>query len=115
MLESDNQRKQSKTGAIRSTEADSVRFDLISPIGLRRLAETYQEGAEKYGDNNWKKGFPASDTLNHTIRHIYLWLLGDRGEDHLAHAAWGLFAVMHFEETNPTMIDTTPDFKEYDE
>lgn len=93
------------TGAVRGTDCDDTRFDLISPIGLRRLAETYAEGAEKYGPDQWKKGLPASDLLNHSIAHIYKWLSGDRSEDHLPHAVWGLFAVMHFEECLPEMID----------
>lgn len=95
------------SGAVRSSDADGVRFDLITPIGLRRLAETYKEGSVKYGDNNWQKGFPASDVMNHAIRHMYLWLDGDKTEDHLAHAAWGLFTVMHFEERKPECIDVT--------
>lgn len=94
------------SGATRSKDADDVRFDLISPIGLRRLAETYKEGSVKYSPRQWEKGIPASDLLNHAVRHVYLYLSGDRSEDHLAHAAWGLFATMHFEELKPEMIDT---------
>lgn len=93
------------TGAVRSSDASSVRFDLITPIGLRRLAETCAEGARKYGDHNWQKGIPASEMLNHAVRHIYLWLEGDRAEDHLAHAAWNILGVCHFEEAMPSMID----------
>jgi len=97
--------RQFESGAVRSTDADHVRFDLITPIGLRRLAETCAEGASKYGDRNWEKGMPASVMLNHAIRHIYLYLQGDRSEDHLAHAAWNLLGVCHFEETKPELID----------
>ena len=93
------------TGAVRGSDADDVRFDLITPIGLRRLAETCAEGARKYTDHNWERGIPASVLLNHAIRHIYLWLQGDRSEDHLAHASWSTIAVCHFEETMPEMID----------
>jgi hypothetical protein len=93
------------TGAVRGTDAENVRYDLITPIGLRRLAETCAEGAKKYGDHNWQKGIPASVMLNHAIRHIYLWLEGDRSEDHLAHAAWNILGVSHFEEALPAMID----------
>jgi len=93
------------TGAVRGADAENVRFDLITPIGLRRLAETCAEGAKKYGDHNWEDGMPASVMLNHAIRHAYLWLAGDNSEDHLAHAAWNLLAVCHFEETMPEMID----------
>ena len=93
------------TGAVRGTDANATRYDLVSPIGLRRLAETYAEGAAKYEPRNWERGLPAGDTINHALRHIMQWLAGDKSEDHLAHAAWGLFAVMHFEETLPELID----------
>ncbi len=87
-----------ETGAVRSDDAEAKRFDLISPIGLRRLAETWAEGAAKYDDFNWEKGMPIADRLNHAIAHTFRFLAGDRSEDHLAHAAWGLFAAMHSEE-----------------
>jgi hypothetical protein len=91
------------TGATR--QPIEGRFDLISPEGLRRLALTYQEGAEKYGDNNWRKGMPFSSTLNHAIKHIFQYISGDTSEDHLAHAAWGLLAVMEYEKTHPDLND----------
>ena len=93
------------TGAQRSADADGERYDLIAPIGLRRLAETYAEGAAKYGERNWERGMPASVLMNHAIRHLYLWIDGDTSEDHLSHAAWGLFALMTFEEVAPEFID----------
>jgi len=93
------------TGAIRSSDADDVRYDLITPIGLRRLAATCAEGAKKYTPHNWEKGIPASQMINHAIRHIVLWLEGDTRDDHLAHAAWNLLGVCHFEEAMPEMID----------
>lgn len=93
------------TGARRSADAQDVRYDLITPVGLRRLAQTCAEGAKKYGDHNWQKGIPATEMLNHAIRHIYLWLEGDAAEDHLAHAAWNILGVCHFEELLPEMID----------
>ena len=75
------------TGAVRGTDADGERWDLITPIGLRRLAETGAERTRKYGEHNWTRGIPASVMLNHAIRHIYLYLAGDAREHHLAHAA----------------------------
>jgi hypothetical protein len=93
------------TGSVRSSDADGVAYHLISPVGLRRLAETCREGAVKYGDYNWERGQPVGEIMNHAIRHCYLYLDGDRSEDHLAHAAWGLFAAMHMEERMPEMLD----------
>lgn len=88
-----------------------ARYDSISPVGLRRLAETHYEGDFCYGRFNWRKGLPISDTLNHTIKHIFEYLAGDRSEPHLEHAAWGLFAAMHFEEVfadDPEINDLAP-------
>jgi hypothetical protein len=93
------------TGAVRGTDANGERWDLITPIGLRRLAETCAEGVAKYGEHNWARGIPASVMLNHALRHIYLYLAGDASEDHLAHAAWNILGVCHFEEAMPDMID----------
>ena len=103
------------TGAMRSGDAERERYDLISPIGLRRLAETYAEGAAKYGDRNWEHGFPASVIINHALRHLNLWLEGDTREDHLAHAAWNMFALMHFEDQRPDLIDVPARHTELDQ
>lgn len=92
------------TGSVRSSDCDEVAYHLISPVGLRRLAETCREGSVKYGDYNWEKGQPAEEILNHCIKHVYQYLSGDRSEDHLAHSAWNLFAVMHMEEVKPEML-----------
>lgn len=100
-----------ETGAVRSTDANHVRFDLITPVGLRRLAETYQEGAEKYGVDNWKKGFKISGLINHAINHINSYIDGDGTEDHLAHAVWNLMTAMHFEERMPQMQDMCEQIK----
>lgn len=81
------------------------RFDLISPIALRRWAETYGEGAPKYGDNNWTKGIPMRNCLDHAIAHLSMWMRGDTSEDHLAHAMWNIGTMIHFSETRPDLDD----------
>lgn len=86
------------TGAVRSSDREKTRYDLISPIGLRRLAETCHEGAVKYSDYNWEKGMPVADLVNHAIAHLYAYLSGDRTEDHLAHAGWNCLGACHSEE-----------------
>ena len=81
------------------------RYDLIPPDALGRLAMIYTEGAEKYGERNWEKGIPFSNLYNHAMEHIRRWLEGDNSEDQLAKAAWGLFAMMHFEQHRPELND----------
>ncbi len=95
------------TGAVRSSDAEATRYDLISPIGLEAVARTCAEGAEKYSDFNWERGMPVHDLLNHALRHIYRYLAGDRSEDHLPHAAWGLLAAIHSEQLWPELNEGT--------
>lgn len=91
------------TGAVRSSDAEATRYDLISPIGLEAVARTCAEGAAKYSDFNWERGMPVHDLLNHALRHIYKYLGGDRSEEHLPHAAWGLLAAIHSEALWPDL------------
>lgn len=93
------------TGSTRSADADGERYDLITPHGLKRLAAVYAEGAAIHGPRNWERGQPVDVVLNHALRHLNLWRAGDRSEDHIAKAAWGLFAILHFEETKPELFE----------
>jgi len=94
-----------ETGAKRTSDADNTRYDLISEYGLERLAKTYAEGSRKYSDHNWRAGWPFSVGINHVLKHLNDWKRGDVGEDHLAHAAFGLFALMELEATHPELND----------
>jgi hypothetical protein len=85
--------------------AKDVRFELLSPVGLRRVAQASHEGAEKYGAFNVEKGLPISVFLNHALSHIYAYLEGDRSEDHLGHSAWNLLFACHSEEVWPELND----------
>lgn len=96
-----------ESGAVRSSDAEETRYDLISPIGLRAVAEACAEGARKYGSWNWEAGMPATDMLNHAVRHIYLFLAGDRTEDHLGHAAWNVMGAIHSLEAWPELNEGT--------
>lgn len=95
-----------ETGAKRSDETGKGRFDLISPYGLKRLAVRYEEGVKHKGERNWEKGFPVSRAMSSAMRHINQYLAGDRSEDHLAGAAWQLFAAMHFEAKAGSLPET---------
>jgi hypothetical protein len=103
MKEREGETVRFETGAVRSSDAEATRYDLISPIGLEAVARTCAEGAAKYSDFNWERGMPVGDLLNHALRHIYSYLGGDRSEDHLPHAAWGLLAAIHSEALWPDL------------
>lgn len=95
-----------------------LRYELISQIGLKKLAEVYTKGAEKYtlyddkgnliedGANNWRKGMSWMSTIASVKRHIEQWQSGedidaDLGTEHLANAAWGLFTLLDYKTNYP--------------
>ena len=81
------------------------RFDLIPYEGLYRLAKHYEEGLKKYSERNWEKGIPISSCADSAARHILKFIDGWTDEDHLAAAAWNIFAIMHFQKYMPEMND----------
>lgn len=91
-------RQEFNTGSVRDTQEGKGRFDLISPISLKRLARHYENGAKKYGDRNWEKGQPLSRYIDSALRHINSFKEGKRDEDHVIAAAWNLLALAHTEE-----------------
>lgn len=102
----DSGRRQSfSTGMVRDTQSGKPRFDLIPIEGLHRLADLYSRGAEKYDEDNWKKGQPYSRAYSSLFRHLIQWREGDRSEDHLAAVAWNAFTLMYYEEHKPELDD----------
>ena len=99
------ERLQYDTGAVRDPAEGKGRYDLISLYALERLALHYENGAKKYDDRNWEKGISASRCFSSAYRHLSKWAMGLKDEDHLAAAAWNIFAIMHFETCMPEMID----------
>lgn len=71
-----------QSGAVRSSDAEATRYDLITPIGLAAVAAACAEGASKYGERP-----SVSECLNECLRETYIFLAGDRNADHLANAA----------------------------
>jgi hypothetical protein len=114
-VQDSGRREEMSTGSVRDSRAGKGRYDLITPLGLRRLAKHYENGSTKYGDRNWEKGQTLSRYLDSIIRHAYCYLEGKRDEDHLAAICWGALAMMHTEEAIergllPKELDDMPNF-----
>ena len=96
--------------AIREPTDGKGRYDLISPFATMRLAKWYELGAKKYKDRNWELGMPYSRYLDSAKRHIDKFLMGMEDEDHLAAAAWNIFAIMHHQELHQDNFDDLPHY-----
>ena len=86
------------TGAVRDMAEGKGRYDLLSPLALRRLAKHFENGAKKYGDHNWQKGIPCHVFIDSALRHLFKYVEGLQDEDHLAAAEWNIHCLIHTEE-----------------
>lgn len=93
------EREQYETGARRDVQTGKPRYDLIPPGPLKRVAELYGRGAEKYDAHNWTKGIPVSRFLASMERHLQQFKAGDTDEDHLAAVVFNAFGCMFFQDT----------------
>ena len=102
-------------GAVRDSAEGKPRMELIPyDLLLLRLAPWYAEGAEKYGDNNWRKGQPNSVLLGSLMRHLTKWLMGMKDEDHLAAVVWNALGLLNndqYMKDNPVISDTSDWFE----
>ena len=58
------------------------------------VAKHFEEGAEKYGDNNWRKGLPVKNYINSAIRHYLKCLRGDQDESHDRAFCWNIICAI---------------------
>lgn len=90
-----------ESGAVRSADRNHLDFTSLPLVGLIGVARTAAEGGTKYGRFNYMKGMPVHDLLNHVFGHLVLYVLGDRSEPHLEHAAWGILAAIQSQTLDP--------------
>ena len=57
---------------------------------LLEVAHHFEEGAKKYGENNWQKGLPTWCYINSAIRHYLKHRRGDTDEPHNRAFVWNL-------------------------
>ena len=84
--------------------ACGVRFDLIPGDALAEVARSFDNGARKYGDNNWKASRMGGENgpINHALKHIHYYNAGiedDESPDpniHLANAIANLLFELHY-------------------
>ena len=88
-------RQEFNTGSVRDTQEGKGRFDLVSTIALRRLAQHYENGARKYAARNWEKGQPLGRYIDSAFRHLISVLEGKTDEDHASAVSWNMFAYIH--------------------
>ena len=83
------------------TEMLGTAIRQIPVASLQAIGYIFEEGAAKYGRNDWLKGTGdkeyQDERLEHSITHLMKYANGDRSENHLAKVAW--FCVTQLEHT----------------
>lgn len=74
------------------------------PTMFLEVAKHFEEGAEKYGENNWQKGIPVRCYIDSAVRHYLKWLRGDKDEPHDRAFCWNILCAIwtckHLPELN---------------
>lgn len=61
---------------------------------LLEVSKHFEEGAAKYGEDNWKKGIPESSYIDSAVRHYLKWLRGDDDERHDRAFVWNIICLI---------------------
>lgn len=64
------------------------------PTACLEVAKHFEEGAKKYGENNWQRGIPANCYIDSAVRHYLKWLRGDKDEPHDRAFVWNLMCCI---------------------
>lgn len=101
-------RTSSSTGGEKGVKLE--RFDLIPVDALSTVAQLYGQGAKKYSEHNWRKGYEWSKSYAALQRHANLFWKGEdideeMGLPHLAAVVFHAFALMTFMEEQPKFDD----------
>lgn len=55
-----------------------------------QMSKHFEEGAKKYGENNWQKGIPVHCYIDSAVRHYLKFLRGDKDEPHDRAFCWNI-------------------------
>ena len=95
-------------------DAEKLRYDLIPPEPLAKVAYVYTMGARKYTDHNWRKGMAWSRVIGAMMRHVETFRQGTSidpkdGQYVLASVVWCALTLMEYEWTHPELDDRALD------
>lgn len=72
---------------------------------LLETAVHFEDGAKKYGDNNWRKGIPVKVFLDSALRHYIKFLRGDKDEPHDRAFCWNILCAIWTVKHKPELND----------
>jgi len=83
-----------ESGAQRDSNENKSAIHNLKGYTRLRFGYHMRIGANKYGDSNWEKGLPTECYLESLDRHLAMYMMGDRSEDHLSAIIFGIRGCM---------------------
>ena len=87
-------RSKFKTGACRDAMQGKGIPSLLPIEALRAASKRFEDGAAKYGRDNWKKGMPLSRYIDSMQRHLWQFMEGCEEEDHAGAILWNAMCMI---------------------
>lgn len=87
-LPDSGERSEFSTGAVRDAMRGKGMPSLLPTEALRMASRRFEDGATKYGRDNWRKGIPLSRYVDSINRHLWAYTDGCTAEDHLGAVIW---------------------------
>jgi hypothetical protein len=91
-------RSEFSTGAVRDAMQGKGMPSLMPIIALHAVSKRFEDGAVKYGANNWQKGIPLSRYVDSIYRHLWSFMQGCDKEDHGAAIIWNAMCLIQTNE-----------------
>ena len=88
----------------------SMSFDNCWSNMLLEVSMHFEEGAEKYGENNWRRGLPVKCYINSAVRHFLKYSRGDSDEQHDRAFCWNILCAIWTDKHKPELNEYGPKF-----
>lgn len=92
------ERSEFHTGAVRDAMQGKGCPSLLPIDALLAASKRFEDGAEKYGRNNWQKGIPLSRYVDAIYRHMWAFMKEKQDEDHGAAVIWNAMCLYQTRE-----------------
>ena len=74
---------------------------------MLEVSKHFEEGALKYGENNWQKGIPLHSYIDSAVRHLFKYWNNQTDERHDRAFVWNLLCAAWTYKNKPELDDFT--------
>lgn len=82
----------------------NIRFENMA-TAMIEVSKHFEEGMQKYGIDNWKKGINARSYLDSAVRHLLKVERGDNDEPHDRAFIWNILCLLWTLDHKPELND----------